>query len=271
MICLLSPAKSMDLSGEPECGVMSEPLLKGTKDLLPICKKLTKQDLKRLMGVSDAIAEKDVERYRTWEKAHRKAACLAMDGPAFQGFQGKTFSPKDRKVAQAKVRILSGLYGVLKPFDAIRPYRLEMGCGLQTGGGKNLYEFWGDTISQEVSKGAKVIINAASQEYFKAVRPSGLRGVKVITVEFPGPTVFAKKARGMICRFAVQHNCQKPEDLKKFTGYDGDRYAFDAGASSDAKYVFRRQAGSGTAGAGAAARKRPAAAEDAIGSKRTKR
>eukprot|EP00932_Pfiesteria_piscicida_P016620 SRR837773.3535.p1 GENE.SRR837773.3535~~SRR837773.3535.p1 ORF type:complete len:287 (-),score=114.62 SRR837773.3535:204-935(-) len=215
------------------------------------------------MGVSDTIAAKDVERYKNWDKAPRKAACLAMDGPAFQGFEGKSLSPKDRKVAQGKVRILSGLYGVLKPFDAIRPYRLEMGCGLKTSRGKNLYEFWGETIAQHVSQGAKVIVNAASQEYFKAVKPSGLRGLKVVTVDFPGPAVFAKKARGLICRYAVLHNCQKPEDLKKFTGADGDRYAFDAGASTDAKYVFRRVSGSGAGRSKALAKAAAKAAEKA--------
>merc|ERR1719446_1928373 len=170
------------------------------------------------MSVSDTIAKKDFERYQSWDKLPHKAACLAMDGPAFRGFDGSSLSPAERKVAQSKVRILSGLYGVLKPFDAIRPYRLEMGSRLKTSRGGSLYDFWGDKIASHVKKGAKVIVNAASQEYWKSVVPKALGGVPVLTIEFPGPAVFAKKARGLICRYAVKHNCTKAEDFKKFTG-----------------------------------------------------
>mmetsp|Transcript_25938 Transcript_25938/g.56321 ORF Transcript_25938/g.56321 Transcript_25938/m.56321 type:complete len:295 (-) Transcript_25938:203-1087(-) len=247
MICLLSPAKAMNLDGGNGYGVLSKPsLAKETQELLPYCKQLTAKDMKSLMGVSDAIAAKDVERYRNWDQASTKAACLAMDGPAFQAFAGTSLSPPERTVAQAKVRILSGLYGVLKPFDEIKPYRLEMGCGLKTGRGKSLYDFWGDIIANEISKGASVIINAASQEYFKSVKVQALGNIKVITMDFPGPSVFAKRARGLICRFAVQHDCKKPEDLKKFAGTADEPYAFDAAASSDTKYVFRKL-GNGTA------------------------
>merc|ERR1719330_1311346 len=199
-----------------------------------------------------------------------------MDGPAFRGFDGKSLSAAERTAAQAKVRVLSGLYGVLKPFDAIRPYRLEMGSALKTDRGANLYAYWGDTIAKSLGKGAKVIVNAASQEYWKSVKVEAL-GVPVVTVEFPGPAVFAKKARGLICRFAVTAKCAKPEDLKKFTGAPGDVYAFDAGKSSDAKYVFQRVAGGAAAKAKAApsakdAGKRPAGAAASGGAaKRTRK
>mmetsp|Transcript_87726 Transcript_87726/g.281667 ORF Transcript_87726/g.281667 Transcript_87726/m.281667 type:complete len:227 (+) Transcript_87726:377-1057(+) len=225
------------------------------------------------MGVSDAIAAKDFERYQQWEKAQRKAACLAMDGPAYRGFEGESLNDKQRKVAQSKVRILSGLYGVLKPFDAIKPYRLEMGSALKTNRGKNLYEFWGESIAKQISQGAKVIVNAASQEYWKVVKLAALNGTKVVTVDFPGPAVFAKKARGLICRYAVLHNCQKPEDLKSFSGAPGDRYVFEAGNSTDAKYVFRRVADKDGAAAAAPASKKRAtgAAAPGAASKRAKR
>mmetsp|Transcript_57742 Transcript_57742/g.146820 ORF Transcript_57742/g.146820 Transcript_57742/m.146820 type:complete len:283 (+) Transcript_57742:104-952(+) len=242
MICVLSPAKAMDLSGGPNHGVLSQPTVKDTSELLQVCKKFTKGDLRKLMGISDAIAQKDFERYQQWEKLAFKAACLAMDGPAFRGFEGTSLTAEERKVAQGKVRILSGLYGVLKPFDAIRPYRLEMGSAVKTNRGKNLYEFWGDVIAKQISQGAKVIVNAASQEYWKSVKLDALKGVPVVTVDFPGPSVFAKKARGLICRFAVKHNCQKPEELKNFTGAPGDRYVFDSAKSTASKYVFRRVA-----------------------------
>merc|ERR1719446_859422 len=192
------------------------------------------------MSVSDTIAKKDFERYQSWDKLPHKAACLAMDGPAFRGFDGGSLSAAERKIAQSKVRILSGLYGVLKPYDAIRPYRLEMGSKLKTTRGSSLYDFWGSTIASHVKKNAKVIVNAASQEYWKSVAPAGLGGVPVLTVDFPGPSVFAKKARGLICRYAVKKNCSKPEDLKGFKGAPGDSYEFDSKASSAKKYVFRR-------------------------------
>jgi len=222
-------------------GVMSSPDMKSTNELLKVCKQLTAQDLRRLMGVSSAIAQKDLERYRNWETLSCKAACLLMDGPAFRGFNGHSFSQAQRNVAQAKIRILSGLYGVLKPFDAIKPYRLEMGSRLKTSRWSNLYEFWGDDLAKRIGSGAKVVINAASQEYWKAVPETALGDVPVITVDFPGPSVFAKKARGLICRYVVENNCKEAFELKNFTGHaPDDSYAFDAKSSTETKYVFRR-------------------------------
>jgi len=247
MICVLSPAKSMDLSGPPDCGVMSKPNMKQTAELLEVCKKLSKGDLKQLMSISDAIAQKDYERYQAWDKNACKAACLAMDGPAFRGLDGNSMSQKDRRAAQDKVRILSGLYGVLRPFDAIRPYRLEMGSKVSTKHGSDLYQFWGDAIAKELGKTSKVIINAASKEYWKAVKEQALgSNVRVVMVDFPGPSVYAKKARGLICRHAVLNKCSKPEDLKSFVGGPGDRYAFDAAKSGENLYIFRRLAESAT-------------------------
>jgi cytoplasmic iron level regulating protein YaaA (DUF328/UPF0246 family) len=266
MICVLSPAKAMDLSGAPNLGVLSKPDVKETAELLKVCKKLTPGDLKKLMGVSDDIAKKDHQRYQSWEKLPFKAACLAMDGPAYRGFDGGSLSPKERKIAQSKVRILSGLYGALKPYDAIRPYRMEMGSKLKTSRGCSLYEFWGKTIASHITKGAKVIVNAASQEYWKSVEGK-LGGVPVLTVEFPGPTVYAKKARGIICRYVVQKNCTKPADLKGFTGQPGDSYAFDAKASSESKYIFRRVADK----AAAKGAKRPAGAAAGEGPSKKKK
>merc|ERR1712187_210488 len=225
-----------------------------TAKLLQVCKKLTKGDLKKMMSLSDAIAAKDYERYQKWEANACKATCLAMDGPAYRDFDGNSLSADERKAAQSKVRVLSGLYGVLKPFDAIRPYRLEMGSKLKTDRGSTLYDYWGDSIAKQVAQGAKVVINAASQEYWKAVRVEAL-GIPVVTVDFPGPAVYAKKARGLICRYAVKKDCQKAEDLKGFTGAPGDSYVFDASKSTASKYVFKRLAGGAVA---KEAKKRPA-------------
>lgn len=257
MLCVLSPAKAMDLSGPPNMGVLSQPRTNDSAELLKVCKKLSQNDLKKLMSLSPAIAQKDFERYQNWEKLPSKAACLAMDGPAFRGFDGGSLSAPERKSAQDKVRILSGLYGVLKPFDAIKPYRLEMGSKLKTSRGSCLYDFWGDSIAKQIAKGTKVIINAASQEYWKSVDQRALGSTPVITMDFPGPAVFAKKARGLICRFAVANKCTKPEDLKAFRGAPGDSYSFDAKASTATKYVFRRVAG-GKAKPDITAKKAPA-------------
>eukprot|EP00811_Abedinium_folium_P003700 NODE_13402_length_1168_cov_3.512968.p1 GENE.NODE_13402_length_1168_cov_3.512968~~NODE_13402_length_1168_cov_3.512968.p1 ORF type:complete len:281 (+),score=100.32 NODE_13402_length_1168_cov_3.512968:70-843(+) len=246
----------MDLSGGPGCGVLSQPsaaLATHHAELLEVCKKLTPRDLQGLMGVSDAIAEKDYERYQCWDTNACKAACLAMDGQAFRGFDGSSLTAKERKVAQTKVKILSGLYGALRPYDALRPYRLEMGSKLKTARGGSLYAYWGAAIAKEVAaEGVKVVINAASQEYWKAVQVKEL-GVPVVTVSFPGPTIYAKKARGLICRYAVQNDCKTADELKGFIGAPGDTWAFDAKASTATNFVFRRAAGD-------AALKRPAAA-----------
>jgi cytoplasmic iron level regulating protein YaaA (DUF328/UPF0246 family) len=247
----------MDLSGDPDHGVMSQPVVRDTCELLEVCRTLSAKDLQSLMGVSSAIAEKDFRRYQEWDANPRKAACLAMDGLAYRGFDGESLSPKERSVAQEKVRILSGLYGVLRPYDAIRPYRLEMGSKLRTSRGSTLYQFWGSVIAEHLSKDANLIVNAASQEYWKAVSLEAL-GVPVVTVAFPGPAVYAKKARGLICRYAVQHDCKSAEDLRSFVGVPGDSYAFDGAASTSVKLVFRRLA-TAPGPAKSVALKRPAA------------
>jgi len=197
------------------------------------------------MSINHVIAEKDAERYRNWEKTPSKAACLAFDGPAFRGFDGSSLSQSERQIAQKRVRILSGLYGVLKPFDAMRPYRLEMGAKVKTARGSSLYAFWGEAIAKQLAEDAQVIVNAASQEYWKAVPESALGSARVVTVDFPGPAVYAKTARGLICRFAVQWKCQRPEDLKEFTGTAGHCYTFDPRSSTENRYVFQRSSGGG--------------------------
>jgi len=289
MICVLSPAKAMDLSGPPNEGVLSRPKVKDHEELLKGVLRLTKADLKGLMDISDAIAQQEFARYQSWGKLARKAACLAMDGPAYRGFEGGSLSPKMRLEAQRRVRILSGLYGVLKPFDAIKPYRLEMGSKVKTQRGSNLYDFWREAITRELrSEGASVVVNAASQEYWKAVKEAQL-GVPVVTVDFPGPSVFAKRARGLICRYVVDNKCQKPDDLRRFVGRPGDRYQLDAARSNAKKLVFRRlpdcgaekpsaglkvaPAAKGKAAAKAkakAAAKRPAASTGGAGGKRAR-
>jgi len=137
MLFLMSPAKTLDLTGDAH--VMSQPNFeKEAKQLVSTCRKLSKNDLKKMSGVSDAIAAENLERWKQFEKNKAKAACLAFDGPGFRGLNASTFSASERNIAQKSVRILSGLYGVLKPFDGIKPYRLEMGSKIQTPHGKTL-------------------------------------------------------------------------------------------------------------------------------------
>jgi len=244
MLYLMSPAKTLNLKGEK--GVINSPLmLVETKKLVEVCKKMSKPQLKSMSGTSDAIATENYSRWQNYEKNSEKAAALCFDGPGFRGLMAGTLTSKERNSAQKQIRILSGLYGMLKPFDGMRPYRLEMGSKIQTERGSTLYEFWGARIAELILREGKggtnntIVINCASQEYAKAVVPF-LKTARVITCEFPGPSVYAKKARGMICRFAVKNDCKTPEDLHAFSGWGEDRYKFSAKQSSADKLVFIR-------------------------------
>ena len=177
------------------------------------------------------------------------------------GLNAGGFTEEQQAFAQGHLRILSGLYGCLKPFDLIRPYRLDMGTKLANPGGKDLYQFWGEDIAQQLEAeldasagtGRKTIINCASQEYFKSVvRPALSADTDVITCAFPGPSVYAKKARGMLCRFIAEHALEDREGVKAFEGYGADRYSFSEAQSSEREFVFLRgAAGGGGGGSGA--------------------
>lgn len=249
MMMLLSPAKTLDMSPVKGVSVPTAAPAAESKELLQVAKKLSQAQIKNLMGLSDALAKLNYERFQGFEKQPSKHAALAFDGPAFRGLQAESFNASEAKFASKHLRVLSGLYGTLKPYDLIRPYRLEMGSKLGNARGKDLYSFWGDTIAKRLlsefgsaAKGA-ILVNCASQEYFKAVQTKLLlaAGVKVITVDFPGPAVYAKKARGLMCRHIIQTGTKNVDGLKKFTGDDEDSYAFDAKSSTAEKLVFKRQ------------------------------
>lgn len=246
-------------------------------------KKMKASDLKKAMGISDQLAKLNAERYAKFEKQPSKQACLAFDGPAYRGMHAEDFSAQDQSFAQGSIRVLSGLYGVLRPFDTVQPYRLEMGTKLATSRGKTLYDFWGDDIAKRLGeelKGKKVLVNCASQEYWKAVRPTVLpKSVQVITCDFPGPAVYAKKARGMMCRHIVKKRASRVEDLKGFKGEGVDAYIFSAAKSTASKLVFLRSKGKGGAGSegrersggDASAKKRPASSAASGPAKKRKR
>lgn len=272
MLAVLSPAKTLDMGGTT-CKLRSKPRMNDrVAQLLPTLKKLSAKDLKKLMGLSDDLAQLNHARYAAFNSQPEKQACCAFDGPAYRGLRAEDFGKEEQSFANDSIRILCGLYGVLRPYDAIRPYRLEMGVKLPTAKGKTLYDFWGDAITESLSGDLlsggkpKVLVNCASQEYWKAVRPSKFpAGTRVVTCDFPGPAVFAKKARGLMCRHIVKNRVQDVEGLKRFKGEGGDAYAFDAGKSTAAKLVFLRKGG----GAGRAEQaKRPAAASPAGAAKR---
>ncbi|MCW8828693.1 MAG: peroxide stress protein YaaA, partial [Gammaproteobacteria bacterium] len=211
-------------------------------------------DIAELMAVSMKIAELNFERFEQWRTPftpeNAKQAALAFKGDVYTGLDAESFSAADFKFAQSHLRILSGLYGLLRPLDLMQPYRLEMGRKVDTGRGKNLYEFWGDKITEGLNRQMKNIkspylINLASSEYFKSVKPKRLDG-EIITPEFKDwkngqykmMGVYAKKARGQLSRFVIQNRLTEPEAMKDF---DVDGYVFNEELSSDSKWVFTRR------------------------------
>ncbi|CAK9021916.1 unnamed protein product [Durusdinium trenchii] len=244
MLALLSPAKTMDMTPSPS-GLKSKPLLqKQAEALVSILKKLPAAELQRMMSVSKDLAQQTAARYSKFTSQPSKAACLAFDGPAFRGLRASMFSKAEQKQAQTSLRILCALYGVLKPYDGIRPYRLEMASKLKTSRGKTMYEFWGDQITAALAKDLKAgkikyLVNCASQEFWKSIQPKKLPpGVRVVTCEFSGPSSLVKQARGSMCRFIVTKRIKDPAGLKKFTGDDKNRWSFQVGRSSESKLVF---------------------------------
>lgn len=256
MLFLLSPAKSLDyekpLADQPHTAPL---FVKQSKALIDVLRTQSPQQISELMDLSDKLAALNVARYAAWSSRatakNARQAVLAFDGDVYDGLDAHSLSATDLDWAQEHVCILSGLYGVLRPLDLMQPYRLEMGTRLTNPGGKDLYGFWGSQIADYLNqrlKGNKqpVVINLASQEYFKAVDTRSLKAavVECVFQEFKGGqykiiSFNAKRARGMMARFAIEQQAEKPEDLRAF---DIDGYAWDAKASTPNKLVFRRKA-----------------------------
>lgn len=254
MLVLLSPAKKLDFDAGPDVPLESHPeLLAQTAELMKTVRGLSAKDLGKLMSLSPALAALNHERFQSFRAGKRapgaRPAALAFRGDTYVGLAPDDFTAKDFEFAHRHVRILSGLYGLLSPLDRIQPYRLEMGTRLRTPRGASLYDFWGDRITRAVRNAArdaeaKAIVNAASAEYFGAVRAEGLE-VPVITPVFKeqrgqsSRTIgfCAKRARGMIARFVVKNRLKSPGKLRDF-GEAGYRYREDL--SSPTEYVFTR-------------------------------
>ena len=255
MLIVLSPAKSLDLETPPTTSLHSTPdFLDHSFQLIERMRQFSPAEVGSLMGISDALSALNVARYASWtpQLDDARQAIMAFNGDVYAGFEARSLQPAQLDYAQSQLRILSGLYGLLRPLDLIHPHRLEMGTRLSTPRGKDLYAFWGDTITDGLNRtakeqGAKVLVNLASEEYFKSVKPRQL-DVPVIAPVFEDwkngkykiISFYAKRARGMLARYAAVHHIRDPEQLKQF---DVDGYAFVPQASNDTSWVFRRKVG----------------------------
>jgi cytoplasmic iron level regulating protein YaaA (DUF328/UPF0246 family) len=250
MLMVISPAKSLDFTPPPANVPATAPILaEDTKRLAAATRKLKARDLKRLMGISDKLAVLNYERFQAFEPGGEEGvqAALAFNGDVYAGLQARTLDKAGLNWAQDHLRILSGLYGVLRPLDVIQPYRLEMGVRLKVGRAHSLYEFWDARIAEQLNADAgpaPVLINLASQEYFGAVKVEALR-MPVIACHFKEVkdgeariiSFYAKKARGLMARFVIDGRIDRPDGLKDFTVQG---YAFDSRHSDAANWTFTR-------------------------------
>jgi cytoplasmic iron level regulating protein YaaA (DUF328/UPF0246 family) len=254
MLFLLSPAKALDYETPSGHVPHSQPLfVRQAAELVAVMREKSPQQIASLMKLSDALSGLNVARYAAWSPTfsarNSKQAALAFNGDAYQGLDAKTLGDSQLAWAQNHVCILSGLYGVLRPLDWMQPYRLEMGTALVTERGRNLYQFWGTQIADYLNQRAAaevspVIVNLASEEYFKAVDRRALKARVVTCVfeEWRGDrykiiSFMAKRARGLMVRYAIENGLATVEKLK---GFEAQGYGFDAGASSVDRLVFRR-------------------------------
>lgn len=253
MLIVLSPAKRLDFA-EPAAALPATQarMMDETSSLVRTARRQTQADLRRLMHLSDDLARLNQARFKAFDADSPDMgvqAALAFAGDVYQGLDARSLDPAGMRFAQDHLRILSGLYGLLRPLDRIQPYRLEMGTRLKTRRGATLYDFWGDRISELLNADAEghadpTLVNLASQEYFGAVDAKALK-LPVVTPQFreirDGESriisFFAKKARGTMARYAIDERIERAEDLKAF---DRDGYRFDASASTEADWIFTR-------------------------------
>lgn len=255
MLIVISPAKTLDYEAPSKTKTFTLPdYLDDSAELIHRMREFSALDIAELMHVSSKIAELNFDRFEAWNKnfteKNAKQAVLAFKGDVYTGLDAESFSAKDFKFAQSHLRILSGLYGLLRPLDLMQPYRLEMGTKLSNERGKNLYEFWGSTLTDGLNAQLKKIksehlINLASNEYFKAVKPKQING-EVITPAFKEYKngdykmigFYAKKARGLLSRYIIQNQLSDIEDIKSF---DVEGYKFNKSLSKGNSWVFTRR------------------------------
>ena len=254
MLMVISPAKTLDFESPLATQRFTQStLLEKSQQLIDVARDLSPAQIGSLMGISDKLAHLNADRFNQWQPPftldNARQAILAFKGDVYTGLQAETFSEADFDFAQQHLRMLSGLYGVLRPLDLMQPYRLEMGIKLANPAAKDLYGFWGDLLTQKLNdamaeQGDEVLINLASDEYFKAVKPKQLNGELIKPVfldekngKFKFISFYAKKARGLMSRYVIQNRLSKPEQLKQF---DVDGYFFAADESKGNELVFKR-------------------------------
>jgi len=255
MLIFLSPAKSLDYKTPPQVATYTQPVfLKQSEILIKQLRKLSPAGIANLMDLSDPLALLNFNRYADWKlpftPENAKQAVLAFDGDVYDGLAAKTLSVADLDFAQQHVRILSGLYGILRPLDLMQPYRLEMGTKFANKGGKDLYAFWGERLLKAINAELAamprpVAVNLASEEYFKAAVGRKINGMLIQPVfedwkngKYKIISFYAKRARGLMTRYAVVNRLDEPEGLK---GFDYDGYAFASEVSDEKHWVFRRR------------------------------
>lgn len=251
MFAVVSPAKKLDMSPVGGITATTPEFMDQARDLAQVAQDLTVNDLQKLMHISETLAKLNVDRFRDFGTMEAKPAVYAFAGDTYQGFEAATLDADAIRWAQDHFGILSGLYGLLRPLDAIEPYRLEMGSRLKTVRGRTLYDYWGDRIARAINDraaavGASTLVNCASQEYFGAVDQTALT-LRVITPVFledkpGGPKVvsfFAKRARGSMARFIMENRLTDPDALR---GFDMGGYAWQSDLSEPDRPVFLRSA-----------------------------
>ena len=252
MKILISPSKTLSFDSEVNCEFKSESrLIDETKILHKILLDYSSEDLKNLMSVSDKIAELNYNRFKNWEdptsSENSRQAVYAFKGDVYSGLDADTIEEDKFDYLQNSLRILSGYYGLLRPFDQILPYRLEMGTKLENENGNNLYKFWGDKITNVLNEDLDkddIIVNLASDEYFKSINNDKIKSNIITPVfkEFKNGTykviaIYAKKARGLMSRFLIERKSTSIDDIKLF---NVDGYSFDNSLSKDSQMVFTR-------------------------------
>ena len=259
MILVISPAKALDYETPPTTATFTQPdLLDQSVELIDILREKSPAQIAELMSLSDQLSSLNVARYASWSRpfaaGNAKQALLAFNGDVYEGLDATSLTEADLAWAQDHLRILSGLYGVLRPLDLMQAYRLEMGTRLANPRGKNLYEFWGERITDELNRllareedagRQRVLVNLASDEYFKSVKPKKLKG-RIVTPVFEDwkggrykiISFYAKRARGLMSRYVITHRIDEVEALQ---GFDAEGYAFAANASDADTLVFRRR------------------------------
>lgn len=255
MLLVISPAKNLDYETPAKTKQKSEPdFLDDAQELIDDLRELAPQDISKLMSISDKLGVLNYDRYQQWTtpftEDNAKQAVLAFNGDVYTGLDANSFKADEYKFAQKHLRILSGLYGLLRPLDLMQPYRLEMGTKFANQRGKDLYQFWGETITEALNKQLKTVksetlINLASNEYFKSVKAKSLNAEIITPVfkdwkgdKFKIISFYAKKARGLMAAYIIKNKLTDAEQIK---GFDSEGYSFNEAMSTSKEWVFTRQ------------------------------